>query len=309
MKVSGFSFVRNAVRLRYPVVAALRSILPLCDQLVVNVGLSDDGTLDLVRSIGDPRLTIFESRWDEAQLAHGRVLAEQTDLALERCQGDVCLYVQADEVVHEDDHPRIRAGLERVAGEPGVEGLLFDYVHFYGSLHTTGVSRKWYRREVRAVKNGIGVCSWRDAQGFRVWDPPAGFAGPRPRMLQPGHPARKLRVVSSGAHVFHYGWARPPAAQTQKVAEMERLYHGDEARRRRLAQGFAYDPGEKVRPFAGTHPEPMRAFVAENDWPFEARPKLLRTNSLDNLREDLLDLFEAGTGIRLGEYRNYRLVG
>ncbi|HZZ86477.1 MAG TPA: hypothetical protein VFE30_18245 [Anaeromyxobacteraceae bacterium] len=308
MTVSGFTFVRNAVRLRYPVVAAIRSILPLCDELVVNVGVSDDGTLELIRGIGDPRLVIFESRWDDAQLEHGRVLAEQTDLALERCRGEVCLYVQGDEAIHEDDHLAIRAGLSRLAGDPAVEGLLFDYVHFYGSLHTTGISRKWYRREVRAVKNGIGVRSWRDAQGFRVWAPPPGFQGERPRTLKPGDPARKLRVVRSGARVFHYGWARPPAAQAQKLAELERLYHGEEARRRRLEAGFEYDPGEKVRAFAGTHPGPMCEFVAENDWAFAARPRLVRFNGLDNLREDLLDLFEANTGVRIGEYKNYQLV-
>lgn len=294
MRVSGFTFVRNAVRLRYPILEAIRSILPLCDELVVNVGVSDDGTMDLVRSLGpDPRLVVFESRWDESKLAGGVVLAEQTDLALARCTGDVCLYVQGDEAIHEDDHPALRAALERLHRDPELEGLLFDYVHFYGSLHTIGRYRRWYRREVRAVKNRVGVRSWRDAQGFRIG---------------PGKDARKLRVAHSGARVFHYGWARPPAAQAQKLAELERLYHGEAARRRRLEMGFEYDPGEKVRRFEGTHPGPMRAFVAANDWAFDARPRLVRLNSLDNLREDLLDLFEIATGVRIGEYKNYELV-
>jgi hypothetical protein len=222
------------------------------------------------------------------------VLAAQTDLALARCTGDVCLYLQADEALHEDDQPALRRALRRLHEDPGVEGLLFEYVHFYGSFHTVGVSRRWYRREVRAVRNRAGVRSWRDAQGFRI------AAGPGPDA-----PLRKLRVATSGARVFHYGWVRPPQAQALKLAEFERLYHGDEARRRRLAQGFDYDRGEKVRPFQGGHPAAMREWVEREDWPFAPHPRRLRRG---HLREDLLDLFEAATGVRLGEYRNYELV-
>ncbi|HEX8909097.1 MAG TPA: glycosyltransferase [Anaeromyxobacteraceae bacterium] len=290
MRVSGFTFVRDAVRLGYPILPAVRSILPLVDELVVNVGASPDGTLDLVRSLDDPRLVVLESRWDEGQLERGQVLAHQTDLALGRCTGDVCLYVQADEALHEDDHPAVREALRRLHAEPGLEGLVFDYVHFYGSFHTVGVSRRWYRREIRAVKNRAGVRSWRDAQGFRVG---------------PGEGARKLRVAPAGGRMFHYGWVRPPEAQKVKLAEFERLYHGDAARERRLAAGFRYDVGEKVRPFRGTHPAPMRDWIAREDWAFEPRPALLRRG---HLREDLLDLVEAATGVRIGEYRNYELV-
>jgi hypothetical protein len=304
MKVSGFTFARDAVRLGYPLVPAIQSILPLCHEVVVNVGASSDGTLELVRGIGDPRLVVLESSWDESSLERGRVLAEQTDLALARCSGDICLYVQADEAIHEEDHPTLRAALERLHREPGLEGLLFDYVHFYGSFHTVGVSRRWYRREVRAVKNGIGVRSWKDAQGFRVFDPPPGQQGDPPRSLRPGDPARKLRVAPSGARVFHYGWARPPEVQKVKLAEFERLYLGEGARERRLARGFDYDASEKVRPFSGTHPAPLRHFFEAADWPFSPRPRRLR---LGKLREDLLDLFEAATGLRIGEYRNYEL--
>ncbi len=305
MRVSGFTFARNAVRLGYPLVPAIQSILPLVDELVVNVGVSDDDTLAMVMAIGDPRLVVVESAWDETSLERGHVLAEQTDLALARCTGDVCLYVQADEAVHEDDHPRIWEGLSRLHEDPELEGLLFDYVHFYGSYHTVGVARRWYRREIRAVKNGIGVRSWKDAQGFRVWAPPPGWVGQRPRSLKPGDPARKLRVSHSGARMYHYGWVRPPEAQGAKIAEMERLYHGDGARTERLEREFAYDLGEKVRRFAGTHPGPMRPFVERADWLFQPRTRWLR---LSHLREDLLDVFEAATGVRIGEYKNYERV-
>jgi hypothetical protein len=291
VRVSGFTFVRDAVRLRYPVVPAIRSVLPLVDEMVVNVGVCTDGTLELVRSIGDPRLVVLESRWDDSQVERGRVLAQQTDIALERCTGEVGVYVQADEAFHEEDHGRVRSALERLARDPRAEGLLFDYVHFYGSFHTVGTSRRWYRREVRAVKLGAGVRSWRDAQGFRVG--------------RPDEAARKLRVLHSGSRVYHYGWVRPPQDQGLKFAEMQRYYHGAEAAERTRRQGFAYDVGEKVRRFQGTHPGPMREWVERGDWPFEPRPRWLRPG---RLRTDLLDLLERATGLRVGEYRNYELL-
>jgi hypothetical protein len=292
VKVSGFTFVRDAVRLKFPVVPAIRSILPLVDEMVVNVGVCQDGTLDLIRSIGDPRLVIFESEWNPASQQGGRVLAEQTNLALERCSGQVGIYVQGDEAVHEDDHPALRAALERLHAEPRADGLLFDYLHFYGSFHTVGASRGWYRREVRAVKLGRGVHSYKDAQGFRVG---------------PEGAARKPRVLPSGARMFHYGWVRPPEEQARKIAEMKRHYGGEDEARRHRAQvtGWHYDPSMRVRAFTGTHPGPMREWVALADWPFEPVRAGLRWGSL---RRDLLDGFERLTGIRPGEYRNYELL-
>ena len=306
MRVSGFTFARDAVRLRYPLAESIRSVLPLVDEMVVNVGRSGDGTLDLVRSLDDPRIVIVESVWDEQNLVRGRVLAEQTDIALDHCTGDACLYIQADEVLHEEDHPAIRASLARMMDDPRVEGLLFDYVHLYGSFHTVGMSRRWYRQEIRAFRSGIGVRSWKDAQGFRIWDPPPGWTGERPRSLKTGDPARKLRVIPSGARVFHYGWVRPPERQREKLAEFERLYVGDAAREERLRRSFSYDVGEKVRPFTGTHPATMAGWIAAEDWVFEPRRTRIRRG---HLREDLLDLFEAATGIRIGEYRNYERIG
>jgi hypothetical protein len=64
MKLSGFTFVRNAVRLDYPVVESISSILPIVDEFIVNVGPDEDGTLDLIRSIRDPRIKIIQSQWN-----------------------------------------------------------------------------------------------------------------------------------------------------------------------------------------------------------------------------------------------------
>src|SRR5438045_9240439 len=128
--LSGFSIVRNAVQYGYPVVPSLRSLLPLVDELVVVVGKSDDETLDVVRSIDDPRLVIVESVWDESLRVGGKVLAQQTNLALARCRHPWAFYLQADEVIHEDDYPRIRAALARHAANPAIDAVAFRFVPF-----------------------------------------------------------------------------------------------------------------------------------------------------------------------------------
>ena len=48
MKVSGFSFIKNALIYDFPIVEAIKSILPICDEFVVAVGESDDDTLELI---------------------------------------------------------------------------------------------------------------------------------------------------------------------------------------------------------------------------------------------------------------------
>src|ERR1044072_1101483 len=145
MKVTGFTFVRNAIKLDYPVVEAISSILPLCDEVIVLVGNSEDATPDLIRSINSPKIRIFDSVWDDSMREGGRVLAIETDKAMQHISPDTtwCFYIQADEIVHEDDYPAIRAAMEKYKDDQRVEGLLFNYIHFYGTYDYVGDSRTW----------------------------------------------------------------------------------------------------------------------------------------------------------------------
>lgn len=56
MKVTGFSFIRNAVKNDYPVVQAILSILPICDEFVIALGNSEDNTQELIESIASPKI-------------------------------------------------------------------------------------------------------------------------------------------------------------------------------------------------------------------------------------------------------------
>jgi len=93
MKISGFSFARNTVKLYYPIAESIRSILPVCDEFVIAVGRGDedDTTRAAVESIGDPKIRIIDTVWSDT--LENKVLAEQTNIALDACTGDWCFYI------------------------------------------------------------------------------------------------------------------------------------------------------------------------------------------------------------------------
>src|SRR5438128_1974258 len=240
--ISGFTIVRNAVRLDYPIVPAIRSILDVCDEVVVNVGRSDDDTRDLVAGVGDPRVRILESEWDFSR--GSGVLAFETNRALAACRGSWGLYIQADEVLHESGAKVLRQKMEEWDPDPRIEGLLVDYLHFYGDFDTVATDRHWYRREVRAVRLGRDIRSYQDAQGFRV-----------------GPGLRRVRARATGARMFHYGWARAAGSARRKREASRAIFRGAALRPEpAISERLAWTP--LLRCFTGTHPQAARDWIA-----------------------------------------------
>lgn len=283
MRVAGFTLIANAVRLDFPIREALHSILPLCDELVVNLGPSDDGTEALIRGMADPRIRVISGTWDR-QLG-GAMLAVETQRALQTCRADWAIYIQADEVLHERDLSRLGEALRRADRDPRVEGLLVEFTHFYGGPEWIGTGRAWYRREVRAVRTGIGVQSHEEAQGFRV-----------------GPGLRKIRARASGARYYHYGWARSLTALKHKRQADNALYYGGRPRRADLDQALPWEVG--VRPFAGTHPAVMEPWVTAHRSSAGARFAPSRWTPR-RLSLALSLGLERMTGWRPFEFRNY----
>jgi glycosyltransferase involved in cell wall biosynthesis len=287
-RVSGFTFVRNAIKYDYPIVEAISSILPLCDEVVVAVGRSDDDTLGLVRSVGSPKVRVVETVWDDSLREGGRVLAVETDKALRAIspEADWAVYIQGDEVLHEDGLPALREAMARWKDDRRVEGLLLDYRHFYGSYDYVGAGLKWYRREVRVVRNDPAIFSYRDAQGFRR------------------RPDEKLAVRRVGAAIHHYGWVKHPAAMQGKQASFNRYWHDDAWVEAHVgdATEYAYDGKEPLARFEGTHPAVMRPRIQAMNWRFAGDPAAVPLRTKDRLKLAV----ERLTGWRPGEYKNYR---
>ncbi|MFC1650931.1 glycosyltransferase [Candidatus Latescibacterota bacterium] len=292
MKISGFSFVKNAVKLYYPIIESIRSALPLVDEFVIACGDSDDSTTELIRTIDDPKLKIIETKWNPDHFVRGAVNAVQSNIALDSCTGDWCFYLQADEVVHEKYLPVLRGKMEQYLDKPEVEGLLFDYVHFYGSYNLYQVAHNWYAKEVRIVRNGTGVRSWESAQGFRI-------------------DKRKLHVAPADAEIFHYGWVRPPVQMMKKQIALSSVHHEKDWVDKRYPDekaDFKYGSLKTCRSFTGTHPEVMNERIESMSWEIKPGKPNKKDHKHDRFWVRVLTFLENKIFHRkFGEYRNYIL--
>jgi len=248
VKVSGFSICRNAVKFDYPIVEVIRSALPIVDEFVVNVGQSDDSTLELIRGIDSDKIRIVESAWDDSMQKDGLLFSRETNIALSRCTGDWALYLQADEVLHEADYDAMRRALRDHRFNPSVLGFTFRYLHFYGDYRSCN---PWfYHRAVRIVRNDGQVESCGDAVGFWL-KADQGY-------LQSEH---KDRVRPSGATIYHYGWVKAPRVLLDKIRYQSARHHGDQlgAQDARLLakEAYEFEDYDIMKNFSGTHPAVM----------------------------------------------------
>jgi len=292
MKISGFTFVRNAVKNDYPVVESICSILPVVDEMIVLVGNSEDETESLIRSIPSNKLRIYHSVWDDHLKNGGEVLAVETDKAFQYVSpdSDWAFYIQADEVVHEKYHSVLRKTAELYINDPRVEGLLFNYLHFYGTYDYVGDSRKWYHKEVRIIRNDKGIRAYRDAQGFR-------------------RGSEKIRVKPVEATVFHYGWVKNPRKMKEKLKDLLVSYwagsmNEPENIERASGEIFDFSQFDSLKHFEGDHPAVMKKRIAEKNWFVDldiSKKKL-------SPKEKILYWIEKKTGKRLFDFKNYKII-
>ncbi len=290
MKVVGFTIARNIVQADYPLKEALLSVLPLCDEMVIAVGNSEDSTKAYLESMNNPKIRLFDTQWDDTKRVGGAVLADETNKALSEVPHDAdwLIYIQADECLHEQYLPVVRKAMEQYLKDTEVDGLLFDYLHFYGNYSMVGDSRRWYRQEIRIIKNNRNFRSWKDAQGFRTAD------------------GKKLKVAKIDACIYHYGWVKHPKFQQQKQAQFHRLWHDDDYMQRKVLvnEEFDYSNIDSLKHFQGTHPEVMKPRIAAMDWQFQVDP----TKKNFGFKAWLLHWIEKRVGWRVGEYKNYKKI-
>lgn len=286
--LSGFTIVRNAVKLDFPIVPAIRSVLEVCDEVVVNVGKSEDETRDLVAAVRDPRVRILDSVWDFTQ--KNEMLSHETLKAMAACRGRWGIYIQADEVLHEDGARILKQQTAEWDAEERVEGLLVQYLHFYGGFDLVATNRRWYRREVRCIRLGRDIRPYQGAQGFRV-----------------GPTHRKIRARATDAEMFHYGWARPARAIQEKLEISKTIYPWSRERSAQEQERGYLEWLPLLKPFTGSHPRAAQEWVRERliDPARKIGPRQFKP---EHVRFYLSDWVERLTGERVFEFRNYRLV-
>ncbi|MDD0852566.1 hypothetical protein HBN50_05620 [Halobacteriovorax sp. GB3] len=292
--ISGITFIKNGLTLGYPIKESIESIEDLCDEIIINVGFddpdcqSDDGTWDyLTKNFQGDKYKFLKSYWNPEVMSKGLILSEQTNIALDEAKGKYCQYIQGDECLHEQDLKTIKSAVEDLEKPENshVDGLVFKYVHFYGNTNVEKVTKKTYRQELRLIRNFKGIRSWLDAQGFRYSDD------------------TKVKCTRVNATVYHYGWARAEQVMDKKNKAFNKLYHGKDFK----TKEHKYSRIWGLRPFKGTHPKVMNSWIEENKNEIDIL-SLPLDFKMSDIRLMLSDSFEHLTGIRIGEYTNFKIV-
>lgn len=290
MKISGFTIIKNAIHNDYPIVEAIQSILPVVDEMVVLVGDCIDDTRQLIESIGSSKIKIYDSVWDPSLRSGGVVLAVETDKAFQLVSpdSDWAFYIQGDEIVPESCHAAIKEAAEKYKDDKRVEGLLFKYLHFYGTYDYVGDSRKWYDHEVRIIRNDKKITAYRDAQGFRVG-------------------TRKLNVKPANAWVYHYGWVKSPVQMKRKMKDAAKYWLSDDKDLNEFMNStdvFDFNEFDSLKKFTGQHPAVMRSRVEKQTW----KVNLDISKKRFSLKNKFLYFIEKLTGVRLFTFKNYKKI-
>ncbi|MDP4269368.1 MAG: hypothetical protein Q8909_04495 [Bacteroidota bacterium] len=307
MKISGFTFLRNAIQFDFPAVESIKSVLDLVDEFVIRLGDSSDETEQLILSINSPKIKIIRCNWETSKYnKNGMIYAHETDLAMEACTGDWCFYIQGDEVLHEDAIPVIREACEKYLDDKRVDGFLFKYVHMYGDYkHFIDARHFAYPREIRIVRKDSEIHSWRDAQSFRRipnFD--------REDYFQEKE-TYKLNCVLLDAYMFHYGWARDPRCMVKKQAQQLEVYIGAPVEQKE--EFYDYGNMSYMPLYKGSQPAIMKERIENMSWEKYLRYDGPRINMKKKfgLKYRIINFIEnnfLGEGQRIGGFKNYKLV-
>lgn len=241
MKVSGFSFLRNAIINGYPFEESILSILPIVDEFICVIGVSEDETRARVSAIRDPRVRIIDSKWNESMQDRGFVYGQQKMMAQYNCSGDWAFYLEGDEVLHEAETDQIRQTMLDNLSDTEVEALYFDFFHFYGTPEQVGIAG--YRRAPRIIRNSIRTIA-PDGLFWVVMD--------RNKI------GRYPKAKHAGGNIYHYGHCRSVSRMAEKLKQVGKYWGSSHQE----FKGYGNIDVAELRPFLGTHPQVMKGWIA-----------------------------------------------
>ena len=273
MKVSGFTFLRNAVINGYPFEESIRSILPIVDEFICVIGKGEDDTRERVMAIADPKIRIVDSQWNENMQDRGFVYGQQKMIAQFNCTGDWAFYLEGDEVLHESEVSNIRETMQKNLDDPEVEALYFDFFHFYGTPHQLGIAG--YRRAPRIIRNSIRSI----APDGLFWT-----------VMDKNKKGRYPRAKHAGGNIYHYGHCRSVSKMDEKLKQVGR-YWGS---KHENFKGYGSIDVRELRSFNGSHPAAMESWLeteAETEFRQDPNYRVTRRDRRNRMRfwiEDIL---------------------
>lgn len=252
MKISAFTFLKNGAMLGYPFIESIKSVLPIVDEFVIALGSCEDDTEEQILALNEPKIRIIQSNWCENMRVKGFVYGQQKMVAQYNCTGDWAFYVEADEVLHEDDLETIKDSCQKYLDNPNVEALVFDYLHFYGNKNSYLWSPGWYRRAPRLIKTSV-----------RSYAPDGLFW----LVLASNKIGRYPKAALVGATMYHYGWVRSEEQMNAKSQKVNGYW--DKAPQK---VDYSQIDSSIIREFFGTHPSVVQDWLPKADSVFKADP-------------------------------------
>lgn len=285
MKVSGFTFLRNGQILGYPFVQSIKSILPIVDEFIIALGPCEDETEKMIQAIKDSKIKIIHTNWNENMKDRGYVYGQQKMIAQFNCSGDWAFYLEADEVVHENDLENITNSMKKYLNDKDVEALVFDYIHFYGNANSYIDSPGWYRREARIIKNSI-----------RSYAPDGLFW----LVLDKNKIGRYPKAALANAKIYHYGWVRSEDQMNLKSKKVQKYWN-----KKYTAIDYSNIDPTIIKKFNGTHPKVIQEWLPKSDGIFKANPnyKLSKKDKKHRILKKIENLF----GLELSK-KHFKLV-
>lgn len=298
MKLAGFTYVRNGFDYGVPFLESIQSVLPICEEFIVAVGDSTDGTKEAIMHLNNPKIKIIDTVWNMNLREGGKVFAQQANIALDHVTANWCLHIQSDEVFHEKELNNIITAIDANDGDENVEGFIQPFVHFWGGYDHIRNTRRVHNFEIRIFRNRIGVRSYRDSQGFRKYQSFEAYENGTEK-------GEKLNVKKLDATVYHYTGIRSPDAYAKKVAMFQSYYNSAEGLEKIMSShDYQMHSVDRTIPFTGSHPAIMHAKVAAQDWEYSYKEEL----SVWHKKDKYLQIVEDFLGFKLGEYKNYKLI-
>ena len=285
MKVSAFTFIRNGQILGYPFLQSIQSILPIVDEFIINVGISEDNTLELIKSLSSPKIRIIESSWNDTMQDRGYVYGQQKMIAQFNCTGDWAFYIEGDEVYHEEDLEKIKNSMLENVDDENVEALVFNFHHFYGNQNTVLNSPGWYRSEARIIKNSI-----------RSYAPDGLFW----LVLDSNKKGRYPRAKHTGASCYHYGWVRSEDQMNLKSSKVQKYWGAS-------ATKIDYSQMDKsiIQNFCGSHPKVIENWLPKDSGLFRVDSSYEPT--LKQRKHRIMIVLENFLGLDLSK-KHYKLI-
>lgn len=137
MNLSGYSFIHNGIEGGYPFVEAIQAVEPHVDEIVIVDMESTDGTRDILKEMN---VTIIDGKWGNSA---GVTLQQAHDQYI-KCQGDVIVHFEADEVY---DNEVIRQIKMLLHSGQGIENILIHRLQVEQNFQRI----RWYPELVHRV--------------------------------------------------------------------------------------------------------------------------------------------------------------